>query len=191
MDAIKVLDDFFRGLKGRYLILGDPRHGATSLELLAKYCIRKGMLINGAFGRLATHYVIIESLPEISPSIREEVDLLRNKGFAIIPGENNTTAPNAPTADWVDDYRVSVANTYWASLAKSLGDESDMVIICCGTSHVGASMKKDGTLQEAGLVNRLNPDAEGYSVTFDNETYTPEKDSPTWTYYPVRNIKPL
>ncbi|MBI4850910.1 MAG: hypothetical protein HY819_03690 [Acidobacteria bacterium] len=196
MGTPEVLDAFFRGLEARYLILGDPSHGGTSLETLVEYFKSKPFpQIEGSSGGFAIFYLIVESKEPISLTIKPEVDELREKGFKIVPGETEETAPSDPTPEWVDDCRVPVANTYWAGLAKGLIGSGNFVIICCGTSHVGSCQKKDGTISEPGLVGRLGYQARGYAVVYteeeSEETYTPEKESRTWTYDPIPVLEPL
>lgn len=195
MGTTEVLDTFFRGLGDKYLVLGDPRHGGTSLETLVEYFKSKPFpQIEGSSGGFAIFYLIVESKEPISPTIKPEVDKLREKGFKIVPGETEETAPENPTPEWVDDCRVPIANAYWATLAKELVGSSNFVVICCGTSHVGSCQKNDGTIKEEGLVKRLGYQAHGYAVVYTDEsgeTYTPEKDSHTWTYDPIAVLEPL
>ena len=195
MGTTEVLDAFFRGLEGKYLVLGDPRHGGTSLETLVAYFELKPFpKIEGSSGEFAVFYLIVESKEPISVTIKPEVDKLRERGFRIVAGENEDTAPSDPTPQWVDDCRVPVANTHWADLAKELVGSSNFVVICCGTSHVGSCRKKDGTISENGLVVRLGDQAQGYAVVYTEEpeeSYTPEKDSQTWTYDPLPVLEPL
>lgn len=193
MGTKEVLRGFFSGSEGRYLVLGDPFHGNASLDTLVAYFNLESLPdIQGSMGQSAIFYLIVESKEPISKSIEPEVNILREKGFKIIPGENETTAPENPTPEWVDDCRVPIANEYWTTLAQELAGSGNFVTICCGTSHVGSCHKNDNSIKEPGLVGRLGDLSQGYAVVNTEDLYyTPEKDSTTWTYDPVPVLKPL
>jgi hypothetical protein len=190
--ATEVLGDFFQGLSGQYLVLGDPRHGATSAETIVKYVRRSGKWGTPAFGRVSTYFVLMEGYYEggkILPVVEDVAKDLRSLGFVVVPAENSTVAPENPTTEWVDNERVPVSNSHWVDLAGRLAGTGDLVVICCGTSHVGRSWRIAGGKQEAGLMARLGG-APGYAVVSDGSHYTPEKDSLTWKYDPLTVMKP-
>ncbi|WP_437882171.1 hypothetical protein [Pseudomonas sp. LRF_L74] len=186
MKTIEALDHFFESDKV-YLILGDPFHGSNSLMTLLEYCNKKNLTSKDG----NNYHIIIESPPEISKTMLDEVIALQRKGFSIIPGENEITAPKQTTDEWLENERVPVANDYWTSLAISSANKASKVIICCGTSHVGPSQEKKGPRKEAGLIARLADKSVGYAVAYGEGLYTPEENMGSWQYQPIKRIAPL
>lgn len=199
-----VLGIFFNGRSGKYLVLGDKSHGVDSLESIMNFVTAQSADLSAKIKKV--HIVVEEKEGKVTKSGEKAIESLRKKGFQITYGENDETAPplmleNFGTSseerdNWMVNKRVPLFNEHCAEVAKSItGNQNDvLVVICCGTAHVGFCRRKDHSAQEDGLVKRLGAEAKGYAlvdVYKSGAKYKPEPSDLVWDYAELDILKPI